>query len=818
MPKISDLPVATTVDAADQVPLSQGGTTRSVSIGEMLSATQPAISTPTGTLLGRISLGPGGPEPITLGTGLALTGNAVHATGADHATFTQKTALQLTDQAVLNSSGVPSLLPLSALRGLFSAGTNVTIDGSGVISASGNAGGSGTSGTNISGLNVVASLASTDLVAVSQGGTNSAITYANFVDGETIDQGTPAGPAADTDLFWVGQGTSTMLVQTMAAVWSWVAGHLPGYRRPVVEITTDTTLDGSSHNGRILVVSQPVTLTHSSTEGSGFACTVINVSSGSVVFDSGITTTSGSSSLAAGQCAEIYAVSYSGGSVNLACISGSVAVPAPGQVIGVTIGTVTYSAVTLSWSVPTSGGAPTGYVVQYRITGQSPWSTQSTSVTSAQLAGLSADTQYDIEVLALNVTGFGTPSTVVNATTPASPSVPPDAPTDLVASAPTTTTLALAWVAPTSGGAVGSYTVQYRVTGQSAWTTFASGITVTDITVTGLASSTGYDFQVIAVNTAGSSSPSTIANGSTTVAAPGVPSGLAVATITQTTAAVTWTAPAAGGAVASYTLQYRPTGTSAWQQVAGIVALSDQLAGLSAGTQYDVQVAATNAGGTSAFTGTVTFTTVVAAPGTPTGLAAGTATSTTQPLSWTAPASGGPVVSYNVRYSVDGASTWTTVSGITGTSATVTGLSASTAYDYQVEAVNAGGTSAWSSQVVSTTAAPSNYLLTSFAPAAGYTAAHGTNGIIVQINDNSATGDGTHTVPHAVNIAWSTGNTTVPSSGLQTTTQYSNGGHNLWVTYANGPTTAGTWYVWGIAYDAGGNIVATCVSTGFVFT
>jgi hypothetical protein len=38
------------------------------------------------------------------------------------------------------------------------------------------------------------------------------------------------------------------------------------------------------------------------------------------------------------------------------------------------------------------------------------------------------------------------------------------------------------------------------------------------------------------------------------------------------------------------------------------------------------------------------------------------------------------------------------------------------------------------------------------------------------------------------------------------------------VTYANGPTVAGTWYLWGIAYDANSNVVATCVSPGFVFT
>jgi hypothetical protein len=155
------------------------------------------------------------------------------------------------------------------------------------------------------------------------------------------------------------------------------------------------------------------------------------------------------------------------------------------------------------------------------------------------------------------------------------------------------------------------------------------------------------------------------------------------------------------------------------------------------------------------------------------------------------------------------------MSGITGTSTTVTGLTANTSYDYEIEAVNAGGNSGWTA---ATTASTANYLLTPYAPAAGYTAAHGTNGIIVQVNDNSSSGDGTHTVPHAVNVAWSVSNTVQPTTGMQSTVQYSTAGHNLWVVYANGPTVAGTWYLWGVEYDVNGNVVATSVSPGFVFT
>ncbi|MEU5718434.1 glycoside hydrolase family 18 protein [Streptomyces sp. NPDC020403] len=118
---------------------------------------------------------------------------------------------------------------------------------------------------------------------------------------------------------------------------------------------------------------------------------------------------------------------------------------------------------------------------------------------------------------------------------------------------------------------------------------------------------------------------------------------------------------------------------------------------------------------------------LVVVPAAPTGLRAGTATSSSVPLSWTAsPGATG----YHVYR--DGAKVLTT----TGTSATVTGLAASTAYSFQVTAVNAAGESARSAAVGVTTAtgggggggdaglpahALVGYLHSSFANGSGYT-------------------------------------------------------------------------------------------------
>src|SRR5690348_10668845 len=147
MPTIPQLPAVTAVTAADEIPLSQNGTTHSVTVGTLLAGVQPAIISATGSLLGRISVGPGGPESIAVGSGLTLNGGTISASGSDYATFAQQTSLVTTDQVVLNSSGNPRLLSLSLLRGLFAAGSNVTIDSTGTISATSSGGGSSSSTT-----------------------------------------------------------------------------------------------------------------------------------------------------------------------------------------------------------------------------------------------------------------------------------------------------------------------------------------------------------------------------------------------------------------------------------------------------------------------------------------------------------------------------------------------------------------------------------------------------------------------------------------------------------------------------------------------
>ncbi len=256
MPTIAQLPAVAQVTAADQVPISQGGAACSVSVGTLLSSAQPAILIQTGNLFGRSSLGPGGPDPISVGIGLLLNADTLAATGLDHAEFPVQNSLTLSDEAVLSSDGNPKLLPLSTLRGLFSPGLNIAIDQSGTISATLS---EASSGYSITDLPTVTGISTSDLVGISQGGSDHTITYGNLIDGQTIDEVPAAAAASDTDTLLVAQGGNVIARQTMAAVWVWLTSRQPNYRIPTMELTTDSTLDASAHNGRILICSQPIT-------------------------------------------------------------------------------------------------------------------------------------------------------------------------------------------------------------------------------------------------------------------------------------------------------------------------------------------------------------------------------------------------------------------------------------------------------------------------------------------------------------------------------------------------------------------------------
>ena len=473
MPTISELPSATTVSAADEVPISQSGIARAASVGTLLASTQPAIIVDSSSLLGRTSIGSGGPEQVDVGIGVSLSSGTLVADGLDHAAFPTASSFYIGSDLVISNQGSPMLMQASLLRELFSAGQNVTIDSNGVISTATEATITGTvvSGSSIGELQVVTALAAQDLVAVSHAGSDYAIAYSNFLDGITIDQAPAAGPASDSDTIWVAQGSNVMASQTFSAIWVWLANNLPTYKAPVVEITTNTNLDTTVHNGRILVCSQPVTLTPLTTNmGSGFECMVINASTGNVTLGAGFVSSNGSLVLTPWQSATLCCVTYSAGTIAFAAMpstaSAGTSAAVPGQASGLAASGTTATTITVSWQPPSSGGVVASYVVQFRVTGTTTWSSSASvvSATTYELTALQPATSYDIAVLAQNAAGTGTASAMLTVVTATASTAPPTVPSQVsgLAVIPTSSNaVQLSWSAQTGTSAATSFTVQY---------------------------------------------------------------------------------------------------------------------------------------------------------------------------------------------------------------------------------------------------------------------------------------------------------------------------------------------------------------------
>ena len=72
MPTVPQLPAAPAVGPDDELMVSQGGQSVSVTTQVLLASTQPQLTLSGGTLLGRVSVGSGGPEVVPVGKGLVV--------------------------------------------------------------------------------------------------------------------------------------------------------------------------------------------------------------------------------------------------------------------------------------------------------------------------------------------------------------------------------------------------------------------------------------------------------------------------------------------------------------------------------------------------------------------------------------------------------------------------------------------------------------------------------------------------------------------------------------------------------------------------
>jgi hypothetical protein len=184
-------------------------------------------------------------------------------------------------------------------------------------------------------------------------------------------------------------------------------------------------------------------------------------------------------------------------------------IAAPGAVSNVTASARGLTSATVTWSAPTTGGAPTSYKITPYVgtTAKTPTTITGTPpVTTATVAGLTTGTTYTFTVQAINPNGNGPESAKSNAVTPLT-AVAPSVPRNVVAQ-PASRSASVTWTAPDADGdsAITGYTVTPYI-GTTAQTPVQAGASATSAMVTGLNNNTAYTFRVTATNGVGTSVP-----------------------------------------------------------------------------------------------------------------------------------------------------------------------------------------------------------------------------------------------------------------------------------------------------------------------
>ena len=226
------------------------------------------------------------------------------------------------------------------------------------------------------------------------------------------------------------------------------------------------------------------------------------------------------------------------------------------------------------------------------------------------------------------------------------------------------------------------YVVEWKTRSSSTWDNvspilneaYSSG-TYSSIyyTLTGLADNTAYDYRVKTICADGvTSAYSSVQSLTTSSCTPVVPASHN-SNPSFNSASLSW----ASNGYTTWELRWRPAGITTWNTTQKVSSSSLTLRGLTSNTAYEWQVRSLCSSQASAYGALQSFTTVCALP---TSLSALCLTNSSANLSWT----GSSGATYQLQWRSVGQPTWTTVNSLTTTAYRLTGLSASSNYEWQV--------------------------------------------------------------------------------------------------------------------------------------
>ncbi len=321
-------------------------------------------------------------------------------------------------------------------------------------------------------------------------------------------------------------------------------------------------------------------------------------------------------------------------------------------------------------------------------------------ITAYNDTGLAATTTYFYRVRASNTVGDSAYSNEASATTP---DISLAAPSDLTATAASSSQINLAWTDNATNetgfkierktGAGGTY---------SQIATVAAGVVA--YSDTALLVSTQYYYRVRATNAGGDSAYSNEANATTLDVIPPAPSGLVATTVSVSQINLSWTSNSANET--GFKIERKTGAGGTYAQIAtvgaGVVVYNDT--GLASNTTYFYRVRATNAIGDSTYSNEASATTQLTAPAAPSGLSATSISPSQINLVWTDNSSN--ETGFKIERKTGSGGTYAqiaTVAASVTTYSDTTGLTFGTSYFYRVRATNAGGDSAYSNEASATT-------------------------------------------------------------------------------------------------------------------
>ena len=262
----------------------------------------------------------------------------------------------------------------------------------------------------------------------------------------------------------------------------------------------------------------------------------------------------------------------------------------PGRPAAPSVSSVAGNTTSLSvnWTAPSNTGpAIDNYDLRYRegTRGNFTNGPRNVSGTSETITGLTANTSYQVQVLARNAEGDSPWSPSSSGQTGALGA--PDVPTGLSATRGNRQVM-LGWVQPSGGAEVTDY--EYEQDGSGTW--ISTGSTDTDYTVRNLNNGQTYTFKVRAANSAGASAPSTASASVIPATVPGAPTNIGVTGGNQEVELI-WAAPASNGGESITGYEYEQSRSGTWISTGG-TATTYTVRNLTNGQPYRFRVRALN--------------------------------------------------------------------------------------------------------------------------------------------------------------------------------------------------------------------------------